>query len=323
VATETLRSLDDATRAAVVEFLRANAVATGREPLSDQLWADLTGAPARGFAAVIVRSGGDIIAYGQVSRVPGSALAEIVTSVRTADTGLDTSLETVLEALISAARSDGGGRFEWWVHDVLTGDTNIDFHTIASRYGLDTRRALLEMRCPLPLDPHIVDGHVLDVHGFRRGVDEQRWLDVNALAFAGHPEQGDWTQETLAARTRQPWFREDDLLLLEAPGDGEALDRPLAGFCWTKRHDDPTGTLGEIYVIGVDPAMHGRGLGRALVITGLDHLAAVGATTAMLFVDEDNAAALALYRSLGFTEHARSVAHTGLLVSDGSPAGAI
>ena len=47
--------------------------------------------------------------------------------------------------------------------------------------------------------------------------------------------------------------------------DGERL----AGFCWTKVHDDGRG---EIYILAVVPGSQGRGLGRALLLAGLDDL---------------------------------------------------
>ena len=44
----------------------------------------------------------------------------------------------------------------------------------------------------------------------------------------------------------------------------------LLGFHWTKVH---SADLGEVYVVGVDPAAQGRGLGATLTLVGLHHLA--------------------------------------------------
>ena len=74
----------------------------------------------------------------------------------------------------------------------------------------------------------------------------------------------------------------------------------LLGSCWTKVHDDTDPPVGEIYVISVDPDVQGLGLGKALVLAGLDHLAGLGLGTGMLYVDADNTAAVGLYESLGF-----------------------
>ena len=62
-------------------------------------------------------------------------------------------------------------------------------------------------------------------------------------------------------------------------------------------------------ILGVDPDFQGRGLGRALTLAGLRHLGTRGVPEALLYVEEANTAALALYRSLGFAEHHRETLH--------------
>jgi mycothiol synthase len=163
--------------------------------------------------------------------------------------------------------------------------------------GFRVERELFEMRVPLPLadPPRWPDG--ITVRAFRAGRDEPAWLRVNNRAFVDDPDQRGWTEDTLAARTAEPWFDPDGFLLAWRDDD-------LAGFCWTRLHpptppDEPE-PLGEIYVIGVDPDSRGIGLGRALVVGGLEHLWQRGATVGTLFVDAGNEPAVALYRKLGF-----------------------
>ena len=72
--------------------------------------------------------------------------------------------------------------------------------------------------------------------------------------------------------------------------------RPV-GACWTKLH---SGGVGEIYSIAVRPSASGKGLGRALVLTGFEYLAdRRGAGTGMLWADRSNEAAVRLYGRLG------------------------
>jgi mycothiol synthase len=63
-------------------------------------------------------------------------------------------------------------------------------------------------------------------------------------------------------------------------------------------HDD---RVGEVYVVGISPQAQGRGLGKALTLTGLHHLRDRGMREVILYVEADNAPAIAVYSGLGFT----------------------
>lgn len=180
---------------------------------------------------------------------------------------------------------------------------------VADEIGLAGSRLLLELRRPLPVpaDHPERSGPSLPIRPVAPD-DDDAWIRANNRAFATHPDQGREDASTLAARRAEDWYDAAGFLVADDP------DRPgeLAGFCWTKVHpataDDPA--LGEIYVIGVDPAHRGEGLGAGFVLAGLDHLAAQGITVADLYVEGDNAAALALYDRLGFSVHRRRRVYT-------------
>jgi ribosomal protein S18 acetylase RimI-like enzyme len=57
---------------------------------------------------------------------------------------------------------------------------------------------------------------------------------------------------------------------------------------------------GEMFLLFVDPAYAGRGIGRALLVAAHDALRAAGCPEAFLFVHEQNERALAVYTAAGY-----------------------
>jgi mycothiol synthase len=172
---------------------------------------------------------------------------------------------------------------------------------LAARHGLDRARELWVMRRPAstPL-PELEAPDGVEVRSYRPE-DADEVVRVNAAAFAHHPEQGAMDRAELAERMAEDWFDPAGLLV----ADGSAHGDGLLGFHWTKRH---SADLGEVYVVGIDPAAQGRGLGRVLTVAGLAHLAAAGVEEVLLYVESDNAAGRRLYEGLGFT-HAPEDTH--------------
>ncbi|QGG95514.1 mycothiol synthase [Actinomarinicola tropica] len=197
----------------------------------------------------------------------------------------------LLAALVDGIRGAGGGVARWRVPTATT-----EHARAASDAGFDGRRRLVRLDRPLPAPP---PEPALATRPFVPGADDDEWLRVNRAAFHWHPEQGIWTHEELRARIAEPWFDPEGFLLHPDGPPGS----PVHGFCWTKVHDDVDPAVGEIFVIAVDPERAGSGLGRRLVLAGLAHLAGAGLGHAMLYTERDNAPAMALYESLGFSLH--------------------
>lgn len=195
------------------------------------------------------------------------------------------ALRPLLVAIVDALGAENDAVVRLWAYRA---DAASD--RLAATVGLVPVREIHQMRRPLPVG----EPYALATRPFVVGQDEAAWLRVNNRAFAGHPDQSGWTLGDVEAHEAEPWFDPEGFLLHEEDGR-------LAGFCWTKVHRSATPPLGEIYVIGVDPDWHRMGLGRALVLAGLDHLARQGLTVGMLYVDGTNTPALKLYGSMGFT----------------------
>lgn len=281
---------------ALVEAVRGE---IGHRPLSDQQWLDLTLGGRQGVTTLLVLdAGGAVVGLCPVAPGNDTWTIEVVVDPTLPDASQLDLVDRLVDAALAHVRDhEGGGEVHWWVFHRAD-----DLAPIALRRGLAPVRTLHQMRVALPLATSA--GEPPPVRGFRIGEDEADWLRVNNAAFAGHPEQGGWTMETVRQREQEAWFEPEGFLL-------HHLDGRLAAFCWTKIHRDEDPPLGEIYVIAVDPAFHGHGLGRSMVVAGLRSIVERGVDHGMLYVDHDNRAAFELYTKLGFTVHRTDTAFVG------------
>ena len=283
----------------VLALARAAGDADGAYPLSEHVVLHVRHGGDQPAIHLYIREKGLLVGYAHVDTtdVVEGASAELVVHPMFRRHGLGRAL--VVAATDAATERDPTGRLRLWAH----GD-HPSASALALSLGFRRARVLWQMRrslyAPLPA-PELPPGVTL--RDFRPGVDDERWVALNARAFADLPDQGRWTLDDLRVRMAEPWFDPGGFILAERDGE-------IVGFHWTKvhgnaRHDHAP--IGEVYVLGVDPAAHGLGLGRALSLAGLRYLRGQGLDQAMLYVDEANTRAVALYQKLGFARWSTDV----------------
>ncbi len=289
--------LPSATAAAVTELARLAAQSDDVNPLSEQTLLHLhgehhgdlhvlayAGEPGTLDVAGLSTTPGDLVGYAALGP-DGSA--ELVVSPAARRQGTGTAL---LRTLIDHGRD----KLRVWAHGRLPGADEL-----AAHFDLNVTRELYFLRRTSAPLPEITWPDTIEVRTFVPGQDDAAWLEVNAAAFATHPEQGAWTAADLTDRFHQDWFDPEGFFLAVDRQTGE-----VAGFHWTKiEHGE-----GEVYVVGVSPTHQGAGLGKALTLQGLHHLQETRHLDAItLYVDGTNTAARRLYESLGFETAALDV----------------
>jgi mycothiol synthase len=280
--------------AEVLALLRAASATDGVRPVSEEAELRLQHGGHPGGCNLLVPVDGALAGFARLD----DGAAELVVHPAYRRRGLGTALLARLEQLTA-------GGLSVWAHGDLPGSAEL-----AGGRGYTRARVLLQMRRSLDgVDPdprpRLPDDVV--VRPFRPGRDEDAWLRVNARAFAWHPEQGRMTREDVLLREAEPWFDPAGFLMAwRGAPDGEEL----LGFHWTKVHpagDAGDEAVGEIYVLGVDPAAQGMHLGAALTDLGLGHLRRLGLRSVLLYTEESNTTAVRLYEARGFSRFAVDV----------------
>ncbi|MDD7940642.1 mycothiol synthase [Actinomycetospora lutea] len=290
----------DRVRALVSAVAAADGVDAFAEPARRDI-AALGGAGGRPRSRhLLVHDGTDLVGYALLDAEDlDDPVAELAVLPERRRRGVGAA---VVDAVL---QESPGARF--WAHGDHPGAARL-----AERVGRRRVRELWRMRRPAPGHeapplPELVVPEGVTIDPLRVGRDEDAVVAVNNRAFSWHPEQSGWTRADVAEIEAESWFDAAGVLLAWDTATGDLL-----GFHFTKVHEVSATVpepLGEVYVVGVDPAAQGRGLGRALTLAGLHHLAGRGLRTTLLYVEGDNAPAIATYRRLGFERDAVDVSY--------------
>lgn len=175
-------------------------------------------------------------------------------------------------------------------------DTDTERVALLERHGFvrqETQTLYMARSLSEPIPPPVFpEGFTL-----RQVAGEQELEAIVALHQAAFGTQN-MTIETRRAIMRNPAYIPELDLLLEAP------DGALAAFCYCtipKEANELSGrSEGEIAIIGTSPAYQKRGLGRAMLLAGLQRLKDFGVETATLGTSSENDSAHSIYFSAGF-----------------------
>lgn len=296
--------LDQAVLDQILELIEAAAHIEGHRPVGEHKYAHLK-VDARNWMGVMAYDRERLVGYAHTRwNAAGDRPRMAVEVVVHPDWYGSEVATTLLQETRSVLARAGGGLLYLWVHRVENARS-----TLAARLGFEVQRELAFMTRPMatrhagvPFPEDVV------VRGYRAGVDDAEFLRVNNAAFLNHPENGGWDEAELADRRRREWFDPDGLLMAWR-------EDKLLGFHWTKWHAHETDevpaheAVGEVYVLAVDPAAQGLGLGRALLAAGLQYLYDRGCAEAVLYVDCASTGAVALYESEGFRIAYREVCY--------------
>lgn len=299
VQIEVTTSLSDADLHAVALLVERATELDGVRPLSDHVMLNLLADSSDGCVHICAWVGSQLVGYASIDQGDPTAgpTMELAVDRVARRRGID-------GMLLDQALKESSGDLQLWAH----GQTAASASLARSR-GFRKARELFRMRRPLGDDLNeVTPPKWIRIRPFDVTTDVDEWLALNARAFVDLPDQGKWTREDLELRLAEAEFDPDGFLLAhEINRDG--TQGALVGFHWTKVHTSGASSglgqkpIGEVYVLGVDPDVHGKGLGRALTLAGLQHLWRRGLREVMLYVESSNKPALETYERLGFRRY--------------------
>jgi mycothiol synthase len=295
-----LNHLSQSQQISVLELIKAATDLDGVPPIAEHVLLHLRHGGDKADSHLVIEKDDQVIAYAHLDKtdlVAGPSV-EAVVHPKYRGQGFGT-------ALLNQAIKICDKKTRIWSHGDLPQAQSIAYSLKLERLwaNLQMSKKLIELEEISSKYP---------IRRFLPGVDDEAFLDLNNKVFTEHPDQGGWSKSDLEVRVNEEWFDEKGFFVCEDKGK-------LIGFCWTKIHGAQTHShegnetdhgheaIGEIYVLAVDPAYKGQGIGKNLTNTGLNYLKYQGLSNAMLYVGVENKAALNLYKSLGFSDFGSDV----------------
>lgn len=163
----------------------------------------------------------------------------------------------------------------------------------AERYFFTMERSLSQ---PIP-EPQLPEGFV--VRQMQGEQDIQAWVEMYNQAFIDHWNHHELTVERMQYELKNPYYKPElDLI-------ATATDGTFASFCHCRINPEDNKRNGRheglIICLGTRRGFRHQGLGRAMLLAGMQRLQAAGVEIAKLGVDVENpTGALRLYESVGF-----------------------
>ncbi|MBW4690687.1 MAG: GNAT family N-acetyltransferase [Lyngbya sp. HA4199-MV5] len=146
--------------------------------------------------------------------------------------------------------------------------------------------------------------------------DAIAWVEMFNQSFIDH-----WNHHPLTIEQFKHYRTEPDYNP-ELDRVAVAADGTFAAFCtgqiYVKDNQRNERNEGWINVLGTRRGFRRLGLGRAMLLSGLEQLRAIGVETALLGVDSENpSGALRLYKAVGFTQLHTSIAYMKAVRGEG------